>query len=213
MTYPLFSKLITSFLLVFPCAFCSSKEENFLLINGKTDEIVLEFGPHINERFSPCSSFKIVLSLMGYDAGILKTEKRPIWDFREGYDDWLETWKTPQTPETWMKFSCVWYSKVLSVQLGMEKMQNYLNAFEYGNQDISVGLAGPGPMTHAAWINSSLTISPKEQVDFIQHMIEGNLSISTHAVQMTKQIVFKEELAEGWKLFGKTGWSGSDITQ
>ena len=30
---------------------------------------------------------------------------------------------------------------------------------------------------------------------------------------MTRAILFKEELAEGWKLFGKTGWSGSDITK
>lgn len=30
---------------------------------------------------------------------------------------------------------------------------------------------------------------------------------------MTKVILFKEELAEGWRLFGKTGWSGSDITK
>jgi hypothetical protein len=76
-----------------------------------------------------------------------------------------------------------------------------------------VGLAQPGKTTHAAWINSSLTISPKEQVDFIQKMIQGKLSISNYAIQMTKLIVFKEELAQGWKLFGKTGWSGSDITK
>ena len=30
---------------------------------------------------------------------------------------------------------------------------------------------------------------------------------------MTKAILFKEELPEGWKLFGKTGWSGSDIAK
>ncbi len=82
----------------FSSLYAFSTEENFLLINGVTDEIVLELGPHINERISPCSTFKITLSLMGYDAGILKDEKTPIWDFQEGYDDWLESWKAPQTP-------------------------------------------------------------------------------------------------------------------
>ena len=213
MNYPLFSKLIASLLFIFSCMSCFSNEENFLLINGETNEVVLELGPHINKRISPCSSFKIALSLMGYDAGILKDEKNPLWDFRDGYDDWLESWRAPQTPESWMKFSCVWYSKLLALQLGVEKMQSYLTSFEYGNQDISVGLAPPGKTTHAAWINSSLTISPKEQVNFIQNMIQGKLSISNDAIQMTKVIVFKEELAEGWQLFGKTGWSGSDITK
>jgi beta-lactamase class D len=213
MNCPLFSKLIACLLLIFPSLYAFSSEENFLLINGETDEIVLELGPHINKRISPCSSFKIALALMGYDAGILQDEKNPVWDFQDGYDDWLESWRAPLTPESWMKFSSVWYSKVLALQLGMGKMQNYLTSFGYGNQNISVGLAEPGETTHAAWINSSLIISPKEQVDFIQNMIQGNLSVSNHAIKMTKAILFKEELAEGWKLFGKTGWSGSDITK
>jgi beta-lactamase class D len=42
-------------------------------------------------------------------------------------------------------------------------------------------------------------------------MVQGKLPISSHALQMTKAILFKEELPEGWRLFGKTGWSGSDI--
>ena len=42
-------------------------------------------------------------------------------------------------------------------------------------------------------------------------MIQGKLPISSNAIQMTKVLVFKEELSEGWNLFGKTGWSGSDI--
>ncbi len=213
MNYSLFPKVTAAFLLVFSYIPGFSNEENFLLINGKTDEIVLELGPHINKRISPCSSFKIALSLMGYDAGILKNEMNPVWDFQEGYEDWLESWRAPLTPESWMKFSCVWYSKLLALHLGMEKIQNYLAAFEYGNQNITVGLAPPGDKTHAAWINSSLTISPKEQVDFIQNMILGKLCISNDAVAITKVILFKEELSEGWKLFGKTGWSGSDITK
>jgi beta-lactamase class D len=28
---------------------------------------------------------------------------------------------------------------------------------------------------------------------------------------MTKTLLFKEVSPDGWKLFGKTGWSGSDI--
>lgn len=37
--------------------------------------------------------------------------------------------------------------------------------------------------------------------------------ISTHATEMTKALMFKEELDHGWKLFGKTGWSGSDTAR
>lgn len=185
-------------------------EENFLLINGITNETVLELGPHAEERISPCSTFKITLSLIGYDAGILIDETTPTWEFKNGYDDWLASWRAPISPKSWMQYSCVWYSKVLSLQLGLEKIQSYLTSMKYGNQNMSGGLAVPGPM-NPAWINSSLTISPREQVDFIQKMVMDKLPISSNAIQMTKVILLKEESPEGWKLFGKTGWSGSDI--
>lgn len=203
------SSLMVCFLFVFPCT-VFAVEENFLLINGATDEIVIELGSHINERISPCSTFKMILSLMGYDAEILKDVLTPIWDFQEGYDDFLESWKKPQTPQSWMKYSCVWYAKLLALQLGLENIQNYLALFDYGNQDMSGGLALPGP-ANPAWINSSLKISPKEQVAFIQKMIQGKLPITSHTIKMTKVLVFKEELTEGWNLFGKTGWSGADV--
>lgn len=179
-------------------------EENFLLIDGITNKIVVELGPHIDERVTPASSFKIVLSLMGYDTGILKDQNTPTWHCQEGYDDFLDSWKDSQTPQSWMTRSCVWYSKLLGLQLGLERIQNYLTQFDYGNQDVSSGLGKLGS-TNPAWISSSLTISPREQVNFIQKMVHGNLPISTHALEMTKRLVFKEELPEGWKLYGKTG--------
>ena len=210
MNRQLFSRLITCFLFIFPSVFAFSTEENFLLVNGVTNELVLTLGPNINEQISPCSTFKITLSLMGYDAGILKDENTPVWNFQEGYDDFLKSWKAPLDPTSWMKYSCVWYSKILALELGLEKIQSYLDSFEYGNQDLSGGLAPPGP-TNVAWINSSIKISVNEQVNFIQKMMTGKLPISSNAIQMTKALLFKEELPEGWSLFGKTGWSGSYI--
>jgi len=191
-------------LCVLQCTSGFSAEENFLLIDGLTNKRVLELGARIDERISPWSTFKIPLCLMGYDAGILKDEKTPIWDFKEGYDDFLAPWRGPQTPQSWIKDSCVWYSKILSLQLGLEKIQSYLVDMEYGNRDLSGGLAPPGSKS-VAWINSSLKISPKEQVNFIQKLVCGQLPISHQAIQMTKLLLFKEELPEGWKLYGRTG--------
>lgn len=55
------------------------------------------------------------------------------------------------------------------------------------------------------WINSSLKISIREQVNFLQKMLRNELPISSYALQMTKSLLFVEELHRGWKLFGKTG--------
>lgn len=209
MFHVLFLRLIFCFLL-FASSTLFSSEENFILMNGLKNEIIFETGSHIDERISPCSSFKIILSLMGYDAGILKDEVTPTWNFQDGYDDYIESWKVPLNPRNWMKHSCLWYSKIIALELGSEKIENYLDLMEYGNKDMSGGFHPPGPLG-VAWICSSLKISPREQADFIQKMISGKLPISIKAVEMTKALVYKEEFKDGWKLFGKTGWSGHDI--
>lgn len=200
------------FAFIFSYAFFLSAEENFILINGHTNEVISEIGPHLHQQFSPCSTFKITLSLMGYDAGILVDEHNPVLEFQDGYDEFLPEWKEPVSPLLWMQHSCFWFSKILSIELGLTSIENYLMAFEYGNQDASDGLAQPGP-TNPFWVVSSLKISPMEQTRFLQKLVLGKLPVSSEAVQQTKKLLFKEDLSNGWRLFGKTGWSGSDIAK
>jgi beta-lactamase class D len=138
---------------------------------------------------------------MGFDSAILKNAEDPSWEFEEGYDAFLASWKMAQTPASWIKNSCVWYSQVLATKMGIEVLQSYLGAFDYGNQDMSGGLTN-------AWLSSSLKISPREQVNFIRKMLSGALHASQDAVQKTKGLVFLAELSDGWQLYGKTGWSG-----
>lgn len=168
--------------------------------NGK----ILKSEGDCKKRYAPCSTFKIALSLMGYDAGILKDEMHPEWPFKPEYKAFLESWKDPQTPKSWMKNSCVWYSQVLTPQLGMEKFQEYVRKFEYGNKDISGDNGQNNGLTNS-WLSSSLEISSLEQVTFLEKMLAGKLPINAHAIMMTKNILFVEELKNGWKLYGKTG--------
>lgn len=201
-----FPRSILCFVFMFSCAFA---EERFLLVDGNSGRTVLLLGSEPDERLSPCSTFKIPLSLMGYDAGILVDEETPVWEFQEGYEHFLDSWKAPQSPQSWMQYSCVWYSKIISCQLGLDKMQNYLAAFDYGNRYLSVGLVMPGEKDPAWFPSAPLGISLREQVAFIIKMLQNKLPVSEHAIAKTKAILFKQELQQGWKLFGKTGWSGS----
>jgi len=141
---------------------------------------------------------------MGYDLGILKDQWTPVWDFQEGYVVYKESWKASQTPQSWMKDSCIWYSQIVAVELGMDTIKTYLKSLEYGNQDMSGGLT-------EAWLDSSLKISPAEQVKLIQRMLQEKLQINPRAVALTKDLLFLEELGGGEKLFGKRGmWSSSE---
>ncbi len=166
-------------------------------------QIIQVEGP-VDERYAPCSTFKIPLSLIGFDCGILIDETQPVWPFQEGYDGWREVWRQDQTPKSWIKESCVWYSQVLTTQLGMEKFQSYVTQFDYGNNDLS-GDQGQNNGLTQAWLSSSLEISSIEQIAFLEKMLNSQLPIKPYAIAMTKNILFVEDLSDGWKLYGKTG--------
>jgi beta-lactamase class D len=156
------------------------------------------------KQFSPCSTFKAPLAVMGYDAGILVDETHPVWPFKPGYVDWFPTWKQAQNPTTWIKNSCVWYSQVLTKQLGMEKFQGYVDAFDYGNRDLAGDKGKDNGLTNA-WLGSSLQISADEQVTFFEKLVVSQLPASQKAQQHARAILFVEDLPGGWKLYGKTG--------
>jgi beta-lactamase class D len=161
----------------------------------------------LNASFSPCSSFKVPLALMGYDSGILKDETTPVWDYSPEYDPhclmMLENWKKPYNPSMWMQNSCVWYSQCVTRALGMERFQAYVDGFGYGNRDLSGGIL-------RAWLTTSLVISLREQVEFFRKLAAGQLPVSAQAMAMTKRLIASGACAGG-ELFGKTGSGYIDI--
>jgi beta-lactamase class D OXA-29 len=175
--------------------------------NGK----VLQTKGDPEQRYAPQSTFKIPLALMGFDSGILTDATHPVWPFQPGYVDYREAWKQDMNPTTWIKESCVWYSQVLTKQLGMEKFQNYVTQFDYGNMDVS-GDSGQNNGLSQSWLSSSLGISSTEQIAFLQNMLAGKFSVKPEAYAKTKQILFVQDLKNGWTLYGKTG-TGSLINQ
>lgn len=160
-------------------------------------------------RVSPASTFKIPISLMGFDAGILTSPNKPEWPFKEGYSDWIPAWRQAQTPASWMQNSVVWYSQQITLRLGMERFAAYVDGFDYGNKDISGDKGKDNGLTHS-WLSSSLQISPDEQMAFLARMIEGKLPVTPEAVANTAKIIEFEERPNGWRVFGKTG-SGTPL--
>ena len=50
--------------------------------------------------YSPASSFKIALSLMGFDSGIFTDETHPGWPFKENYNPFINVCKGDHNPRT-----------------------------------------------------------------------------------------------------------------
>lgn len=185
------------FLMLFPIALLMG-EESFLLLDTKTSRALMELGPSLDERMTPCSSFKIALCLMGFDAKVLTDDREPTWEFREGYVDSLASWRAAQSPGSWIANSCVWYSQRLAEELGLEKIDAYLALFDYGNREMSGGLT-------EAWLSSSLKISPREQVKFLQKLARKALPVSEEAMERTRALLSVGDLPDEGELFGKTG--------
>lgn len=162
-------------------------------------------------RHSPCSTFKIAISLMGFDNGFLKDENTPEIYFKSGYVDWLDVWKQPHNPRTWMKHSCVWYSQCITRHLGNSAFNNYVKKFSYGNMDTQGNSDKPDGLT-SCWLSSSLKISPVEQVNFLEKLLLSKLAVNKNAERLTRNILFIQDLPNGWKLYGKTG-SGYQYSQ
>lgn len=178
--------------------------ECFYVKNLHTNKTLKQEGNICKVRLSPASTFKIALSLMGYDAKILKDTKKPVWPYCACYKASLPIWRSAHNPTTWIKNSCVWYSQILTKKLGMKKFKKYVYLLDYGNKDVS-GTSGKNNGLTTAWLSSSLKISNQEQASFLEKMLNKKFPLSNQAYNMTKQILFIEKLNNGWSLYGKTG--------
>jgi beta-lactamase class D len=175
----------------------------FILYHVNENKIISEYSPNnrCNERISPDSTFKIALSLMAFDQGIINQKTVFKWD---GQVRDLPDWNQDQTPQSWLKNSVVWVSQHITPQLGYARIQHYLAAFSYGNQDLSGDPGQNNGLTHA-WLSSSLKISAIEQLNFLKAMLRNELPVSNAAIANTKQNMYLGRLDNGADYYGKTG--------
>ncbi|MDQ0315099.1 class D beta-lactamase [Amorphus orientalis] len=174
-----------------------------LVAEAESGRTVLEEGD-CSTRVTPASTFKLPLAVMGFDAGFLKGPHAPLLPYKDGYVAWIDAWKQPADPTRWLTYSVVWYSQQITHALGADRLRRYAEAFGYGNADFS-GDPGQDNGLDRAWIASSLTVSPREQVGFLQKLVTGTLPVSGEAMTMTRAIVEIRDGGDGWTIHGKTG--------
>ncbi|EPK9443099.1 OXA-9 family oxacillin-hydrolyzing class D beta-lactamase [Klebsiella pneumoniae] len=156
-------------------------------------------------RVSPCSSFKLPLAIMGFDSGILQSPKSPTWELKPEYNPSPRDRTYKQVyPALWQSDSVVWFSQQLTSRLGVDRFTEYVKKFEYGNQDVS-GDSGKHNGLTQSWLMSSLTISPKEQIQFLLRFVAHKLPVSEAAYDMAYATIPQYQAAEGWAVHGKSG--------
>ncbi|WP_091738185.1 class D beta-lactamase [Phenylobacterium immobile] len=172
-------------------------------VDAVAGQILVEQGD-CSRQVTPASTFKIAISLMGYDAGVLKDEHNPVLPFKPGYPDWRPAWRQPTDPARWMRESVVWYSQQVTQALGAKRLSAYVSRFDYGDHDLT-GSAGKDDGLTTAWLSSSLHISPLGQVQFLRKVVRRTLPVSRQAYDMTDRITRIDGAFDGWMVHGKTG--------
>lgn len=152
-----------------------------------------------DERLSPCSTFKILNSIISLDTEAIKDENETIkWD---GMEREYPAWNRDHNMRSAMPVSVVWFYQELASRVGAGMMQIGVVAAQYGNMDTTKTLTD-------FWLgNGSLRISANEQVDFLSSMISGKLPFAPRSVAIAKDIMTIES-KNGYRFGGKTGSCG-----
>lgn len=175
----------------------------FILYDVNTKQIVSEYNPggRCSERLAPDSTFKIPLSLMAFNQGLINQKTEFKWDGRKGA---LADWDHDQTPTSWFKYSVIWVSQQLTQELQLPRIKHYLDGFNYGNKDFNGDPGKNNGLTYA-WLSSSLKISGIEQLNFLIALVNHELPLSPEAVNNTVDNMYLGTLENGFKYYGKTG--------
>ena len=152
-------------------------------------------------RFSPCSTFKVFHALIGLDSGVLDRDDARTLMKWNGKPSSIAAWNHDQTLASAMRHSVVWYFQRVAAGIGEERMRR--DRIGYGNRDISGGLT-------RFWLQSSLKISPREQVGLLRALFNGSLPFAAEDIAVVKRDITLSS-KDGVRFMGKTG-SGSDGT-
>lgn len=171
----------------------------FVLLDGQTGAFTRWNAARADQRFAPCSTFKIPNTAI-----LLETGAAPDPGFLVKYDPALKTsresWRHDHTLRTAYRDSVLWYYHALSKKAGLPAEARLVKQFGYGNADTSSGVAGDRPF----WIDGSLRISANEQVAFLKRLHENGLGLSERTTRLTRDIMIAGQTPEG-TLRAKTG--------
>lgn len=158
-----------------------------------------------NTAFLPASTYKIPNSLIALETGVIKDDVAILtWD---GNDFSNQNWNQDLNLRLAFKYSAVWFYQVLARRIGHQRMQDFVNQIEYGNQNI-----GGKENLDNFWLSGELTITPQQQVDFLRRLYQNDLPFSQQTIDLVKDIMIVEQTPD-YVLRAKTGWAASVTPQ
>ena len=167
----------------------------FVLFDTSTDSWQIYNKAMAQKRISPNSTYKIYSALFGLENGYITPASNDMsWD---GQEYPIAEWNTDQNLNTALQNSVNWYFQSLDQSAGLKDLKAFYTNINYGNHDLSGGVS-------SYWLESSLKISPIEQVEMLKRLYMNQFNFDTDNVDTVKNALLLSSTAHG-NLYGKTG--------
>lgn len=109
----------------------------------------------------------------------------------------FEAWNADQDLYSAMESSVNWYFQEIDGQIGASALRNYVKKIGYGNENISSDLS-------SYWMQSTLKISPVEQVELLKDLYNNDFGFTPENVNTIKDSICLFSTDER-SFYGKTG--------
>lgn len=146
----------------------------------------------------PASTFKIPHSLMALELGIVENENTVFkWNGDKRY---LEIWEQDLTFKQAFHYSCVPCYQEIAKKIGVGRMNDNLEKFNYGNNFIEE------KNLDNFWLQGQFAISQFQQIDFLKRFQQAQLPISDTTFNILKNMMIVKS-NETYTIRAKTGLS------
>lgn len=179
-------------------------EGSFVLYDLENDAWSIHDMEHATLRVAPNSTYKIYDALFGLEEGVITPENSFIAWNGETYP--FEAWNADQTLQSAMNSSVNWYFQAVDEQLGASDVYSYVQEIGYGNENMSGDFS-------SYWMESSLEISPIEQVELLTKLQNNSFGFAPENINAVKDAICLSASDAG-TFYGKTGTgrvNGQDV--
>jgi beta-lactamase class D len=175
----------------------------FAVLRVRDNKLISTDEGRMRQPFIPASTFKVPHALIALETGVVADADKEIirWD---GQVRSIEAWNKDHTLGSAIAVSAVPVYQQIARRIGTERMQKYLDAFQYGNREI-------GPVIDRFWLDGPLQISALEQIEFFDKLRRGDLPVSKRSLDIVRDIISVEPISGG-VIRAKTGALGIDGT-
>jgi beta-lactamase class D len=149
----------------------------------------------------PASTFKIPNSIIALETGVVEDPDKDVFKW-DGVTRSIEPWNKDHTLRSAIAVSAVPVYQEIARRVGAERMQKYLDLFDYGNRDIGGGI-------DQFWLTGNLRIDPIQQIDFVDRLRRGVLPVSKRSQELTRDILTVTKVGDA-TIRAKSGLLGAE---